>query len=358
MALSLAAECAVGQTREQLLSALGLSYEQLKADIPSLYRSLNVEYTTSENQLQGMVQLGNSVWVNKGTVTKQACLDELSNSFFCDSYSADFLGGNQSANEAVRSFVKQKTKGLIDQDFELSTETVFALINTLYLKDIWNNFGEDLTFTNDTYNFVNSDQSTTQTQLLNGYYRAGRVHVAEKYSTFYTSTLHGYKLKFILPADGYSVEDVFTAENINEINAIDDYNAHEQLSEYEYREYVTRCLFPQFSASFNDDIKGVLSDAFGINYLFDEERCDLTNLCDVPSNYNNIYCEKVTHVTKLEVNKKGIEGAAVTVEEIAGSDSSGPIKVVCDDFVVDKAFGFILTDNHDVTLFSGVVNKI
>ena len=44
MALSLAAECADGNTRSQILSALGVDYEDLKTNISKLYCSLQKEY--------------------------------------------------------------------------------------------------------------------------------------------------------------------------------------------------------------------------------------------------------------------------------------------------------------------------
>ena len=46
MALALAAECASGETREELLSALGVSYEHLQSDFAYLYRSLEREFKT------------------------------------------------------------------------------------------------------------------------------------------------------------------------------------------------------------------------------------------------------------------------------------------------------------------------
>lgn len=129
MALSLAAESAADKTREEILSALNLSYTELSSDFQYLYSVLNRVYVS------GVVRLSNSVWVNKGTQVRQDCLDSLAEKFFCSSYSADFAGDNQAANDAVRSFVKEQTNGLIDKDFQLSTDTYFALINALYLKD-------------------------------------------------------------------------------------------------------------------------------------------------------------------------------------------------------------------------------
>ena len=125
MALSLAAECAAGETREEILSALGVSYETLRADFGDFYRSLNVEYR------QGKLLLSNSVWINEREQVFDECVNSLAEKYFCYSYMADFTGDNEGANRAVREFVKERTKGLIDKDFNLKKETAFALINTL-----------------------------------------------------------------------------------------------------------------------------------------------------------------------------------------------------------------------------------
>ena len=60
------------------------------------------------------------------------------------------------------------------------------------------------------------------------------------------------------------------------------------------------------------------------------------------------------------MDKKGIEGAAVTVIQMDGATSAGPgeYERVYEDFIIDRAFGFIITDPYDVTLFSGVVNSL
>lgn len=349
MALSLAAECADGETRTEVLNALGVSYEQLRAHISTLYRSLNNEIK-SGLQVTSSLKLGNSIWVNEGTAVKQDCIDALSDYYFSYSYSADFKNDNGNANKAVRNFVKKQTNGLIDTDFGLSTETLFALINTLYLKSVWNSDGRDLPFAKDKYDFVQSGGTVKNTELLQGYYERGRVYEAETYSTFYTSTLNGYKIKFILPNDGYTADDVFTAENISEANSVSDYNSTDEVNKIRY---YTRCLFPEYKAKFDGEIKEVLKSEFGINQLFKIEECNFSALTDEAA-----YCEKIRHVTTLTVDRKGIEGAAVTV--LAGAGAAGPdeYEEVYRDFVVNKAFGFIITDSRDVALFTGVVNNV
>jgi len=351
-ALSLAAECSDGGTRSEILSALGVSYDELRTNFSKLYRMLCNEYKTETvkgDKVTSAFNLSNSVWVNADTDVKKQCISSLSDNYFAYSYRADFANDNYSANRAVSDFVKEKTRGLIDSDFNLSPQTVFTLINTLYLKDIWNSDGDDLLLTDESYGFACADGMKKPTKLLCGYYRNGRAHEGENFTSFYTNTKHGYSIKFILPRDGYSLSDVFTAENLAEVNAVEDYNATDEQNKIRYS---TRCLFPEFNAGFDGRLNGVLQSEFGIQDLF-TANCDFSNLYDGAA-----ACDSVMHTAKLKVDRKGIEGAAVTTIPVAGAPAPDEYVYKYLDFVVDRAFGYIVTDSSGVTLFSGAVNKL
>ena len=347
MALSLAAESAADTSRNQILNALNIDYGTLTSSFGYLYRSLLRTYDT------GKIAVGNSVWLQNGAPVKDSGLDSLSQKMFADVYSADFMGDNKSANLAVRNFVKEKTDGLIDVDFQLSTDTLFTLINTLYLKDSWNDTGKDLKYTLDEYRFKNANGSVTETRLLQSNYVTGQIYDGGDYYSYYSVTSAGFKLKFILPKDGYSLSDIFTAENIAEVNSVTDYKG---IDEANGIKYMTRVLFPAFKGEFNDDLREVLQKDFGINDIFDPLNADFSTLLDAPRGDNYVY--KVQHVAKLDVNAEGIEGAAATV--IADKNTSvEPIyQTIYKDLVIGSAFGFVLTDNHDSVLFSGVVNAV
>lgn len=353
MALSLAAECADGDTRTEILDALGVTYGQLQDNIGKLYRSLNKQYTAEgyfgSEKVVSFSKTANSIWVNEGTTVNKSCIDALSQKYYAYSYSADFAYDNANANKAVSHFVKEQTNGLIDTDFELDEQTAFTLINTLYLKEIWKYNGDELEMTDDAYDFAGED-GVKSLKLLMGKYYTGRAYEGENFTYFYATTYHGYKIKFILPDEGYSADDVFTAENLAEVNAVTDFNS---LDEENLIRYNTRCLFPEYSASYDGDVKEILGEYFGVDSLFSEEDCDMANLTG-----DSVYCNNVRHITDLTVNRKGIEGSAVTV--IVGAGAAGPdeYRDVYNDFVVDRPFGFILTDSYGVTLFSGVVKNV
>lgn len=351
MALSVAAECAAEQTRDEILSALGVSYEALKTDFSKLYRSLIFE-DIDEGRSTGKLSLTNSIWLNSGIRefnVKDKCINSLSDNFFCYSYSADFTNHNKQANQAIKEFIKEHTNNLIKRDFNISPAVSFILMNTLYLKDLWNINGDPLNFTDNNYVFTSSSGSVKSIKLLNGYYSLGRAYEDETFTHYYSRTAHGYKIKFILPKDGYSVADVFTAENIEKVNGVTDYNA---LDEENLIRYNTHCQFPEFSASFDADVKGVLKDYFNITSMFNEAS-NFSTLSDMQN-----YCTQVRHTANLTVNKHGIEGAAVTRLDFGGAAGPDEYTDVYVDFVVDRAFGYVITNSDNTVIFTGIVNGI
>ena len=69
------------------------------------------------------------------------------------------------------------------------------------------------------------------------------------------------------------------------------------------------------------------------------------------------WAESVSHVATLTVDKTGIEGAAVTLM-LNGADGPPVYTNVYYDLLVDRAFGFIVTDSYNIPLFTGTVNNI
>ena len=350
MALALATECASGETRDQILNAVGVTYDEVQNFTKCLYACCNMEYKTDEKipQIRGIKELSNSIWVDDGAQIKDSGINNLANNYNCDMFSVNF--GSSEADRAIRAYIKDKTHGLIDSDPNLSPETLITLINTFYLKDIWNPDGDKLSFTESTYDFVNADGSITTTKLLRGYYNNGKVYEGDEYRTFFTTTEHNFKIKFIVPTEGHTIDEVFTTENIYAVDSITNYGYVDDENRLLHH---TRVFFPEYKASFDGDIADTLMEDFGILDIFDVDKCDFSNITDEP-----LVCEGVVHQASLEVNRRGIEGAAVTYIPMAGAAGPGEYENVYHDFIVDRAFGFILTDSYGTVLFSGVINNV
>jgi len=352
MALALATECANGETRDEILSAVGVTYDEVKNFTKVLYGFSNREYyytnMMNNKKILAFEELANSIWVDKNTTLKEDGINNLANNFNCDLFSVNFK--TSEGEKAINAYIKDKTHGVIDSDLDLSPETLITLINTFYLKEVWNEDGDELKFTDKAYDFKNADGSVKNIKLLQGYYFNGNIYEGEGYTSFYTTTEHGFDIKFIVPTDGHTLDEVFTSENIYNINNLGDYGYIDEENKLLHH---TRVFFPEYKASFDGNLADILKNDFGINKLFDFEQCDFSNVTD-----DQLACDGVIHKCSIDVNDKGIEGAAVTVMPMAGA--AGPLEgyeEVYHDYIVDRAFGFVITDSYGAVLFSGVVNS-
>ncbi len=344
-ALATASACAQGETKGELLSTLHTTEATLAANFSSFYRLIG---GAAEETEMGCAQLANSVWIDTVSAThvRDEGLKNLAKDFYCTAYSADFLLDNAAANKAVRDFVKEETKGLIDQSFMLPESTVFALVNTLYMKDIWNEMGAELQESAPKA-FLLADGTAKSVRRMQTYYLEGKAARGDGFSYFYAKTYHGYKLKVLLPDEGKKVEEIFTPQNIALVNGTKDYGGRDGT-----RQVMTRLLLPVFEARCDEDFEEILKE-MGIRALFGSE-CDFSALLQE----GEAHCGGVRHVAKFKVDLRGIEGAATTVMPAPGASAPGEETPVYEDFSVDRSFAFLVTDRYDNTLFAGAVKSV
>ena len=355
MALAMTIASSTGEAKQELLNAVGLTEYEINTFTKYLYAYLKMEKykyddLKRENILASIIDLNNSIWIDDGITLKQEGLSNLANNFNTDSYYVPFSvpEGNKKANELLSKYINVKTRGLIDPQLQLDTDTLFTLVNTLYLKDFWPGETEKLTTTDKEYDFINSKGEIIKKVMLESQYNPGRIYETQEYTHFYLKTDSGLKLKLILPNEGYNLDDILTSENLVNINNINDYNFGncEQT-----KHYYTRTIFPKFEASYSDDIAPILNKDFNVNTIFTDGK-HMTKLTDM-----SLYISEIIHQTKLKVDETGIEGAAVTIL-VAKNESIEICQNIYYDFIIDRAFAYILTDPNDIMLFSGVVNTI
>ena len=352
MALALTVECTEGDSRAEILDAVGVSYDEVKSFTKLLYALANREFgyenRLGQEKLAAFEELANSVWADDGVSLKDAGVQNLAENYNADLFRVDF--GSNEGERAIADYIEDKTHGLIDGKIELPASTLITLINTFYLKDVWNTDGDDLPFTKESYEFENANGSTVKKKLLEGYYFSGKAYEGEGYTSFYTRTDHWFTIKFLVPDEGRTLEEVFTAESIYAMNNVSDYGYRDDENELLHH---TRVLFPEYSASFDGGLAAVLREDFGIEKVFSEEESDFSGITDAV-----VYVSDVIHKCELKVNKRGIEGAAVTAVVGDGAGDPGSYTRVYHDFIVDRAFGFVITDSYGNVLFSGAVNHI
>lgn len=349
MALAMGAASASPDGQIELSEMLGISYEDILEYTKYLYSSLNQSYYDEYNKLMYMIQLSNSIWLNDSLDYKEQGVQTLRDAFYVDSYSVPFTTKNEEANKAVQDYVRRNTKGLIDNEYSFDAYTLFLLINTLYLKDTWNSYGDELSLTPKTYSFKNINGTTKDSKLLMGNYVSGQAKQADGFEYFYTRTNHNLQLYFIKPTTK-SLDEIFTKENLALVLEDKNYNyINDELKE----EYYTRCLFPTFEASFNEDLVDLLKDEYGITSIFKSQSANFNQITA-----EECYTSQLIHQTKLIVDETGIEGAAVTIMVNGAESEPDPsYQKVFYDFIIDQGFGFMIVKNNTI-LFSGAIKNI
>ncbi len=350
MCLSLGARCANNKTREELLNTLDVSYEELNNNFKLYYNTLFNEQLDSFKKLKSALYLTNSIWIDASARPVEDGLDALRDDYYCYSYDVDFYNDNKNSNKAIKVFINKQTRGLINPELNLSEETLFVLMNTLYLKDIWNDYGDNLPYASEDYKFTNLNKKVSDKKLLDGYYKSGKVLTTPTYSAFHTTTDSGYSIHFIKPYEGKTLKQVFTNENITYVLNPDNYIYKDDEKKESYH---TKCIFPEFEAGCDEDLCELLNKKYSVQTLFQLGNCDFSNISQ-----DDVYCSELRHIAKLKVNKKGIEGAAVTYMAMAGDAAPDDYVDVYETFVVDKEFGFVLTNRNNNVIFSGTVTNI
>lgn len=197
------------------------------------------------------------------------------------------------------------------------------LFTGLSISNVWNDYDGLLRLTESDYTFKNSDGIESQSKFLIG----GNIGSKYDFGDFI-----GFKINtsdidifFLLPEEQVDLDDVFTKENI--IN-LQKHNYVNSISNY------TRCLFPEFEIKTIIDVNDFIKNEYNIL----EEGLEIIQ--------NN----------SLRVNRYGINSTEITLSH-EDLEYTGTKYEYLDDFILDRPFGFLVSFN-DILLYSGVVNNI
>lgn len=332
-ALAMLAETTGGETRQQVLDALGAEdLDQLRDWADILWHALY------QNDGVATTLLGNSIWLNENVTFHQDVLENLAEHYYASSYQVPM--GTDEADQALADWVAEQTKGLIGSDgkvLETTPDTLNALASTLYFQAGWSDEFNDRLTEEDT--FTAADGAETRVDFMhrsqdgsflrqNGYQAA-------------TLGTKGGSMTFVLPDEGMTPADLlknpdFLAEVTNSENQI-------------YGE--VQWSVPKFDVDSELDLKPTL-EGLGITDVFDAGASDFTPLTDLEP----VWLDRVKQLARVKVDEKGVEAAAVTLmaDSGAGAPPEDPQICVMD---LDRPFLFLVRDGSAI-LFVGVVEQV
>lgn len=336
MAMSMLANGAAGDTRDEILNTLGFEEKEL-ADVNLFNRRLakdlmEVDHTTK-------VSLANSIWIDQAFKVYDSFL-----SVNRETYGAEIFNVNLSAEQTrkdINKWASDKTYGMIPEFFKTAPGGAVCLMNALYFNGKWTNkFDKALTAEGE---FHNADGTLSHPMMM----KANRSTFSgfhDDKGASWIGLYYGnsaYKLVLILPDEGIALSDYLATLT------------KEEWQEYNSYYHVVDCegsiTFPKFSMESELELAEILAK-LGIEKVFMSGVADFSLMTSQEMAVN-----RVKQATKVRFDEEGTEAAAVTA--VTGITDPGPLNKL--DFVFDRPFAFIIQESSSkAILFTGCVNKL
>ena len=332
-ALAMLAETTGGETRRQVLDALGASdLEQLRDWADILWHTLYQDDGTATTLL------GNSIWLNENVTFHQDVLENLAEHYYAGSYQVPM--GTDEADQALADWVAEQTKGLIGADgkvLETTSDTLNVLASTLYFQAGWSDEFNDRLTEEDI--FTSADGTETRIDFMHTT-RDGSFLRQNGYQAASLGTKGG-TMTFVLPDEGVTPADLLKDPDfLTEVTQFED----EIYGEVQWS-------VPKFDVDSELDLKPTL-EGLGITDVFDVDAADFTPLTDL----DPVWLDQAKQIARVKVDEKGVEAAAVTLMANAGAGAPPEDPKIC---VMDlnRPFLFIIR-NGSAILFVGVVEQV
>ena len=334
-ALAMLAQCAGGDSRQQVLDAMGTeNMESLQGQAEHIWQAL---YT--DDGISALI-VANSIWLNSNLqgAYVQETLDTLAQKFYAGTYSAPM--GTDGADALVSEWVSQQTKGLIGSDapvVQTSPETLALLVSSLYYKAAWiKEFVPDLT------------EEDIFTSAAGEEVRVDFMHKAQDDYFIRRDGYQAARLKtklgemvFILPEEGISPESLLQKEDF--LARLEFYGDGALWGDVQWS-------VPKFDVNSDLDLMEALK-ALGITDLPDFNKADLSALTDLDA-----FLSQAKQLARVKVDEEGVEAAAATILAMNFTSLPPQPTEVC-VMDLDRPFLFVIR-TQDMPLFIGVVNQM
>ena len=336
MALSMLAAVTDGETRQQILDALG-------AESLELLQKQTAQLWTENSWDDGVVTsvLANSIWLRDGYAYNEETLKKLGEDFYASAFSGEM--GSAAYDNKLRDWTNEHTGNLLTEQasgLKLDPATVLALVSTIYYRASWSDKFSSSATTQDVFHAPDGDVTADfmhSSDLNTVYYGDG-------FSAIGLSMENSGQMWLLKPDEG-----VDAAELLQNEDALGFLLANGGWSQTQ-RATVNLSL-PKFDISSDLDIQDTLAQ-LGMTDVMDDEKSDFTPLTTADS---ALELTQAKHAARVKIDEDGCEAAAYTMLDIEAKAMLGPEEEI--DFTLDKPFVFAITGIDGLPLFVGLVNQ-
>ncbi len=336
-ALSMLANGAAGETRQEIVDALGFE----EADINAIndYSRLMLE-TLPYLDNTSILSFANSLWLNSGYgkggfYVYDSFEKNLEAIYDSEIHSYNFKKGPG----LINAWCSKKTNNLISKIIkDLNPKSQMVLVNALYFKGVWKEVFDEKSTKEE--RFYIGDGNYSSVNMMNAriavsYYSADNYSLADL-----PLGNSAFNFQIVLPEVGVSAE-----------NCLKSIDSRQWLAEQkEMKTTQLEIKLPKFKVDMNESISEVLK-SLGIKKMLSAKDADFSNLSDEASVVSN-----VQHATSFSLDEKGVEAAAITDTEM---DRLPGLIHEHIPFHVNRPFLFVLKEKStNSILFIGKITKL
>ena len=334
MALAMLAEITDGDTRQEILAALGSDdLEDLRTQAKAVWRSVYRQ--------DGAVNsvLANSLWLNEGSSFRQETVDLLAENYYASVYRGEM--GSDGLDQALRDWLDEQTGGLLKnatKSARFSPDTVLALASTVYFQSKWKEEFSKSKTQEDIFHGLSGDTSVDFLRSDG----AGQYYWGEDFAAYGKRLESGGTMWFFLPDEGVTPEDLLAGEDVFTLAADSDRWENQT-------RLIVHVSIPKFDIFQQQTLTDAL-ETMGISKDFDLGQADFS-----PNPDNDLYLSQADHAARLIIDEEGVTAAAYTLMAEAGGARPPEEEV---DFRLDRPFLTMVTSQDGLLLFAGIVCDI
>lgn len=337
MALAMLAAVTDGESRGQILSALGAdSLEQVQSRAAQLWQENSWD--------DGMVTslLANSIWLRDGYEYNEETLQKLGKDFFASAFSGEM--GSDSLNQELQTWINENTGDLLTEQasgVQLRPETVLALVSTIYYSAQWVDQFNEGSSTQDTFHAPSGDETATFMHSSD----SGTVYYGEGFTATGLSLENSGYMWLLKPDAGTRAAELLqSGEAVDFLLANGDW-AQSQRARIDLS-------IPKFDVSSDLDLLDTLTQ-LGITDV-QTGAADFTPL--TTDTESMLELTQAKHAARVKIDEDGCEAVAYTILAVDETAAMPPEEVV--EFRLDEPFVFAITGIDGLPLFVGVVNQV
>jgi serine protease inhibitor len=332
MALSVLAETAGEDSRQQILDALGeSSIDTLRSRANILWNNLY------RDDGKTAILLANSLWLRDDTKYNEQTLKTLGDNYYASTFSGEM--GSDKLNSALRDWMNSNTENFLSdqvEGVELDPAAVMTIVSTVYYKSKWDTEFNSAKNTQDLFHTNGGDKEVTfMNQSSTGNYYWSENFAAIKKLLNYSG------MWLVLPDEGVSPEQLLCDDSFWDMV---------QGGDSVERKYLMVDLsLPKFDITDQTDLIDSLK-ALGVSDVFDMDR---SNFSPLTEDWSDVWVDEIVHGARLKIDEKGAEGAAYVKISAPGAAPPPDDRV---EIRFDRPFVFVLTSNENFPLFVGIVH--